>query len=1182
MSSQLTPIKSILGISGLVSFYGVSMAAIWFLGTALGVTTRVVLIALVLLTIPLALLVGHYRKRREAQAAAGGTLPAARSVTAAAASTPPLQKTAQLPPVTGTYEDLTRATEEAVQWLRGTKLSGAKAGDAVYALPWFVIVGLPSSGKSSLLLSSGLDFHVLPGQRQTDQNLIRPTANCEWRVTDSAILIDTAGRYQSEGPERDEWAALLETIKRYRRNRPLDGLMVTVSAAAVLRWSDTEIEQQAKILRARLDEAILRAQVRFPVYLVFTHIDQIEGFAEFFESFSTDERAQVWGTTIPLAQSPQAHALFDSEFDQLYGRLLRRRVVQLGTSSAPDKQLRILKFPGRFRRTRNRLGLFASALFRPNPFSESPLLRGFYFTSSPGVGSLGARHLAGHEFFAQNIFREVLARDGEIVASTVAERQHPQRWRNVALASAAALVLVFFVGMIVSFFGNKALITETQEHTKGLADIMRLVDRDMPLIDREVPNPVTSNSELTAMERSREILSRLDEYERDSPPLPLRFGLYSGTKLNQEGSIHRHIYFGALSQRFLEPTVTKMKEDLQAFVAGAPPEQLPGGDALSTNATSAASEEYLGRHYDQLKAYLMLVNPERVEPLFLVKELRDQWRMFAPPGKEEEALQQLDYYASQAHRADAPHPEVDAPLVAQAQVKLRDYPLVRRVYKRVISDINAEVKYSIKLATIPGATDFNVLIGSYDLPGAFTLEGHRAMIDKLESSADDEFRRDDWVMTGAQQATEQNFDVKKDDLANIYYTEYIAQWQKFLQEVKVREFRSKEEQVRGLRILAGSTGATSPLDSLLREVARQTNLSAAAGGGVRGWLESLFASKVKANDSQRQVEKEFGPLIKFVAGKDDKSPLAQYRNHLKGVADKMNSSPQQLTEISKGVQAGNNAIGLRAARQAITDMIEIEPMNFSSSTASEAAAQLLKQPLDNLNTLLVGTDFEQMDKDWQQLAARAQAIEAGYPFREGANDTPVAKVAQFLNPQDGDLTKFLNGRLRSYFEEDWSVKKEHTEKFAPEFVNYLKNARRLRDALFPGGSGRQPNVEYKLMIASPLREAMVKIEIDGTVLEQDKPAPPFRWPGTKTGARLTVTPTSGPKIGEPQARTFGGDWGVLRMFLDGGGGGNAAQHNLQVNAGAPVRLALQPSSGTVFQLEMFRALRAPKSLLTNQ
>ena len=41
--------------------------------------------------------------------------------------------------------------------------------------------------------------------------------------------------------------------------------------ARTLRSSDAEIEKQAKTVRARLDEAIQRAQARFPVYLVFTH-----------------------------------------------------------------------------------------------------------------------------------------------------------------------------------------------------------------------------------------------------------------------------------------------------------------------------------------------------------------------------------------------------------------------------------------------------------------------------------------------------------------------------------------------------------------------------------------------------------------------------------------------------------------------------------------------------------------------------------------------------------------------------------------------------------------------------------------------------------------------------------------------------------------------------------------------
>ncbi|HVF87362.1 MAG TPA: type VI secretion protein IcmF/TssM N-terminal domain-containing protein, partial [Pyrinomonadaceae bacterium] len=620
MSWQTDRIKFLLGVSGLVSLYGISLLAIGFLGTTLGVTTQIVLIALVLLTIPFAFLIAYYRKKRGAQAAAP-VAPAAQSQT----PIPQKQKATQLPPVTGTYEEITRGAEEAVQWLRGTKLSGKQADTAVYALPWFMLAGLPSSGKTSLLLSSGLDFHPLPSQRPTDQNTIRPTANCEWRVTDSAILIDTTGRYQTEGGHRDEWAALFETIKQHRKARPIDGLVLAVSAATVLRWNDMEIEQQAKILRARLDEAMLRAGIRFPVYIVFTHVDQIEGFAEFFQSFTSEERAQVWGSTFPLAQGSNAHALFDAELDHLYGRLLRRRMAQLGVPVASDRQLRVFKFPGHFRRTRNRLGLFISALFRPNPFSESPLLRGFYFTSSTGVGSVSARRLSGQGFFAQNFFRDVLLRDKDIVAAAAAKKRHPQRWRNLALAGLAVVLLMLFAGMIVSFFRNKELIAEADANTRQLKEVKESTRESLQ-------DSAAALKELNAMDRSRETLSKLDEYERDSPPPQMRLGLYSGDKLNGDESIHRHIYFESVDRRFLKPTVAMMEQDLQAFVAGKNRDaRVVSPAATADGASENSSDEYLGRHYDLLKAYLMIANADKVEPTLLINELRDRWKSLAPP-----------------------------------------------------------------------------------------------------------------------------------------------------------------------------------------------------------------------------------------------------------------------------------------------------------------------------------------------------------------------------------------------------------------------------------------------------------------------------------------------------------------------------------------------------------------------
>jgi type VI secretion system protein ImpL len=87
-----------------------------------------------------------------------------------------------------------------------------------------MVTGPPSSGKTSLVLTSGLAFNALPSQRRSDQNLLRPTVSCEWRVTDDCVLLDTAGRYQLEGPDQSEWRALIDVLKKYRQQRPLDGM----------------------------------------------------------------------------------------------------------------------------------------------------------------------------------------------------------------------------------------------------------------------------------------------------------------------------------------------------------------------------------------------------------------------------------------------------------------------------------------------------------------------------------------------------------------------------------------------------------------------------------------------------------------------------------------------------------------------------------------------------------------------------------------------------------------------------------------------------------------------------------------------------------------------------------------------------------------------------------------------
>nr|MBA2736044.1 hypothetical protein [Pyrinomonadaceae bacterium] len=327
MSSwQTSQLKYAFGLGGLMSFYGIVGMTVWIFGSQLGftgVTDRIVIIVLILLTMPFVLLAGYVSSRRgkkkEAKAKAEAE---AKAGEVSAGETAP-QKIAA--PV-GNYDDLNKSAEEVVQFLKNSNL-GVNGKEAVYSLPWYIVAGTPKAGKSSLVLGSNLNFQTLPSQRQSEQKFVRPTGNIDWRITSDAVFVDTAGRYQSEGVDAEEWSAMLDTVKKYRSNRPLDGFLLVVNAEKILNSEGRDIEEMAKVLRLRLDDAIARLKVRFPIYLVFTHADAIEGFRDSFSTSKNEAGTLVWGSTIPLEKSESAAQMFDGEYEILHNSIMKRRIV---------------------------------------------------------------------------------------------------------------------------------------------------------------------------------------------------------------------------------------------------------------------------------------------------------------------------------------------------------------------------------------------------------------------------------------------------------------------------------------------------------------------------------------------------------------------------------------------------------------------------------------------------------------------------------------------------------------------------------------------------------------------------------------------------------------------------------------------------------------------------------------
>ncbi|MFX5096504.1 type VI secretion system protein, partial [Acinetobacter baumannii] len=65
----------------------------------------------------------------------------------------------------------------------------------------------------------------------------------------------------------------------------------------------------AKNLRARIQDLTERLEVVVPVYLVFSKMDLIAGFTEFFEFYEAQEYNQAWGATLPYEQNSTHNAV---------------------------------------------------------------------------------------------------------------------------------------------------------------------------------------------------------------------------------------------------------------------------------------------------------------------------------------------------------------------------------------------------------------------------------------------------------------------------------------------------------------------------------------------------------------------------------------------------------------------------------------------------------------------------------------------------------------------------------------------------------------------------------------------------------------------------------------------------------------------------------------------------------
>ncbi|ASW03532.1 type VI secretion system membrane subunit TssM [Paraburkholderia aromaticivorans] len=1071
---------------------------------------------------------------------------------------------------------LQRRFREAIDTLRKTRRNGRN----LYALPWYVVIGPPGSGKSTLLNNSGLDFPLSARFGKEALRGIGGTRDCDWWFTDEAVFLDTAGRYTTQNSDAladaSVWQAFLTLLRRYRRRRPLNGVIVTMSVSDLLAFDDEARAQHIRAVRRRLDELTQHLKVAVPVYLVFTKCDLVAGFGEFFDDLGPALRSQVWGMTFPLDASLDGSACgrFADEYDLLLERLDTRLIERLHAERDRGRRAAVLSFPQQLGAFREIARQFLEGAFGRHEYGTPPLLRGAYLTSGTQEGApidrmLGAvartfgvdaaRVQVGsgqrRTYFVERLLREVLFRESGLAGTNPRLERQKLLAQAAAYAGMALVTLLLVAGFATSYARNRALVTEVQGALK-----------DLPPADTLAGAPDLKTYFARSLARLDVISAAQDvagQY-RGHVPLLMRFGLFQG-----------HALFAQAHSAYLRESDGTL---------------LPGVGVRFREGLAASANEPQAL-YDYLKGYLMLGQPQHLDSGELAALACLEWQRLFP--QDPAIARALDeHFSSRVNDPQKPRAlSLDNALIAQARATLKTADVATLIYGSVQLEAGRSGVTPVRLDQALGLLG-NVFARksgtplSQPLPVLFTRPYFASQANGGIEQSVDNFVKDYWVFDTGRVDPLARSRYEQQVLA-LYEQDYIRNWDALLADLQLRPVASIQD---ASALAAKLSGPSSPLKALLNLVRDNTSdmlRGAANASGVSGADASqakTIAGKVVATrasntrlagelrsagvtvpaglasgaenagsaNSGRQpgavIEEHFAQLDQLSTGTPGATPL----DHTIGVLDQLGKTLLTLNDLSDPA-AQNNAAVLAARQEA--GQLPPQAAGLIAGLTGKSAALVAS----GSSAALAGQFRAAAGNDCTSF------VDGRYPFSSGgASDIPLQNLAELFG-NGGRFDSFFKATLAQRVDTGgraWRWKPGVTP--GPDSVlAQAQVADDIRQIFFSNGA--QAHVGFSLLAPqfdAPV--ARVVVEIDGQKYDYSAngvTSAAMAWPGPQPGhVVISAFDGSNHLLGAPLR--FDGEWAFFHA-LDAGH--LQKQSDLRFVAsfdfgGHVVRLPLQPAS----------------------
>lgn len=1042
-------------------------------------------------------------------------------------------------------EELQALREKMVAAIAAQKEALGKEKN-IYSLPWYLVIGPPGAGKTSFLLKSGLQFSGREGSNFDQSVAGVETRNCDWMLTDQAMILDTSGRYTVQDPTQPTdalaWRALLNLLLEHRARQPINGVIITISAEMLEQTLAADESEFVQKIRSRLQEIQRILNIKIPVYLLINKLDLVPGFAEMYADLDNVGRGQFFGFSFPLNMRSDADIVknIKNSLDKLSESIVARTPYRLHEEGELKRRSAIFAFPHEIARFFKSVSGAAETIFSIGKLVVPPTPRAIFFTSTAGATAAAqgplvpgddllsimrqqavSRTASGRSFFVESILSKFVFAEAKLAG------QNRKTERRLALlhtvgygASLAGLALV-------------AAIWSYQAYQTG--DLLAEADKQAANIVAETrQNPTTEQSGV-----DWELLDQAYNLMRSLDPGGV---IQNIAQLGLPGPGEA---FGKANEAYTRLLATTLLPALASEL------ELQIGQAIDRND--------MNRLRTALTVYLMLGDADRYTSQVVrswISSSIEQYVAAGQPLRQSIArhfgeLEYRFYTARIARSGFAVSNDSDLIRVARSRLVVR--PQAERIYdqlKREAENNNAIPRLDVTQSLGWASAQLISLRAQAGLPlvvpGFYTRTGfYKGFLERLPHLTLAQ-GTDDWVTGSASASDPAAMQQLVQQVTNRYVQDYTSAWQTVLEQTRLSNFNDMTSAVGALQQLAAPD---SPIVTLLGLLRFHTELSppappTGAGGGVVSSLNLvsqltvLLGGGEQARGTNRtstwpgdRIRAPFANLVALVDTTSGAPPI----NRVQDLAAAAFAMANGIATAQSPAVAAHTA-GQRKVSGQATDALS--NLQATSTTLPSPVSRIYSDVSLRNWTQIMRLALESANAAWTRelLPVCERSIADRFPILFSATrEIPLQDFRSFFAP-DGVVSKYIQNYLNNFIV--WRAGRYEVAamdgvslQLSREFLDNLGTARAIQDAFF--GSG---NLQFKFTLTPHYLDpgatrSLLEADEVRLLSAHDPPrALETTWPGS--GASVVQISITGID-GKVRVDRHTGPWALLKFVRAG-------------------------------------------------